>query len=152
MKQISKISNLILFVFVIIIGFQSCKKEEKTKQNANTSINSADWPKELDAVIAAPKNHKILLENDKVRVLEVTVLPGEIENIHHHKWASVMHLTQAGHFINRDKNGNIILDSRTRKEQPVLPITFYKGPQAAHYVENLSDSISMKLLRFEMKE
>ena len=79
-------------------------------------------------------------------------MPGEIENLHHHKWPSVMHLTQAGHFINRDKDGKVILDSRQRIEQPVLPVTFYKGPQAAHYIENLSDSIPMKLLRFEMKE
>ena len=63
-----------------------------------------------------------------------------------------MHLTQSSHFINRDKNGKVILDSRQRIEQPVLPVTFYKGSQAAHYTENLSDSITMKLLRFEMKE
>lgn len=152
MIQASKNFKLILLLFTIIIAIQSCKKEEKNKQKVDTSINSANWPKELDALIAAPKNHKILLENDKVRVLEVTVSPGEIEALHHHKWPSVMHLTQADHFIDRDANGNVILDSRERTEQPVLPITFYKGPQAAHYVENLSDSIPMKLLRFELKQ
>lgn len=148
----SKIFKIILIFCFTIILFQSCVKEEKTNKKDDTFINTSDWPKELDAVIAAPKNHKILLENDKVRVLEVKVLPGEIENLHHHKWPSVMHLTQAGHFINRDKNGNVIIDSRERSEQPILPVTFYKGPQAAHYIENLSDSIPMKLLRFEMKE
>lgn len=148
----SKIFKIILIFCFTIMLFRSCVKEEKTNKKDDTFINTSDWPKELDAVIAAPKYHKILLENDKVRVLEVTVLPGEIENIHHHKWPSVMHLTQAGHFINRDKNGNVIIDSRERSEQPILPVTFYKGPQAAHYIENLSDSITMKLLRFEMKE
>ena len=144
--------KLIVFIFTIIFTIQSCKKEEKVKQNLDNSINPSNWPKELDAVIAAPKNHKILVENDKVRVLEVTVLPGEIEVLHHHQWPSVMHLTQAGHFIDRDANGNVVLDSRKRSEQPVLPITFYKGPQEAHYVENLSDSIPMKLLRVELKQ
>ena len=28
--------------------------------------NPADWPKDNDAVLAAPRNHKVLLENDKV--------------------------------------------------------------------------------------
>jgi hypothetical protein len=28
--------------------------------------NPADWPKERDALIAAPRNHKVLIENDKV--------------------------------------------------------------------------------------
>ncbi|MFK8060185.1 MAG: hypothetical protein AB8B78_08860 [Polaribacter sp.] len=151
-KMLSKTFKFLTFILVVATAIQSCKKEENTKKDIDITINSADWPKELDAVIAAPKNHKIILENDKVRVLEVTVLPGEIESIHHHKWPSVMHLTQSGHFINRDKNGTVILDSRKRTEQPVLPITFYKGPQAAHYVENLSDSITMKLLRVELKK
>jgi hypothetical protein len=43
------------------------------------------FPNELDAVIAAPKNYKVLLENYKVRVLEVTIAPKEIENLHHHQ-------------------------------------------------------------------
>jgi hypothetical protein len=152
MKKLSKKFKLIFFLPLVFISIQSCKKEEKHKKDSTISINSADWPKELDAVIAAPKNHKIILENDKVRVLEVTVLPGETEVIHHHQWPSVMHLTQAEKFIDRDENGNVILDSRKRKEQPSLPLTFYKGPQAAHYVENLSDSIPMKLLRIELKQ
>ena len=33
----------------------------------------------LDAVVAAPGNHKIMLENDQVRVLQVEVAPGETE-------------------------------------------------------------------------
>jgi hypothetical protein len=37
----------------------------------------------LDAIVAAPKNYKVLYEDDHVRVLEVTVQPGEIENMHH---------------------------------------------------------------------
>jgi hypothetical protein len=44
-------------------------------------------------VIAAPKDHKILLENENVRVLEVTVLPGEIEPVHHHRWLGVKELS-----------------------------------------------------------
>ena len=126
MKQTRKSLMLFLSLCVFAIIFQACNKEKEKNKSINTSINTADWPKELDAVIAAPNNHKIILENEKVRVLEVTVLPGETEVIHHHKWPSVMHLTQAGHFINRDKKGNVILDSRKRLEQPVYPITLYK--------------------------
>jgi hypothetical protein len=43
----------------------------------------------LDAVIAAPKNHKVLFEDDHVRLLEVTVQPGETENMHVHRNPSV---------------------------------------------------------------
>src|SRR5262245_27827512 len=44
----------------------------------------------MDAVIAAPKNHKVLFEDDHVRLLEVTVQPGETENMHVHQNPSVL--------------------------------------------------------------
>ncbi|MBK8417043.1 MAG: hypothetical protein IPL22_22525 [Bacteroidetes bacterium] len=46
--------------------------------------------KTKDAVVSAPDNHKILLENDKSRVFaEVTLGPKELEPAHHHRWPSV---------------------------------------------------------------
>ncbi len=44
-----------------------------------------------DAVIAAPDNHQIVLENDRVRVLRVVVEPGATEPVHIHRWPGVMH-------------------------------------------------------------
>lgn len=56
------------------------------------SIQNSDpstWDLALDAVIAAPENHKVLFENDNLRVLEVTLHSGEEEPVHHHRWPSV---------------------------------------------------------------
>jgi hypothetical protein len=56
------------------------------------TINTSDpstWAPELDAVTAAPKNHKVLFENDRLRVLEVILEPTEEEPVHHHRWPSV---------------------------------------------------------------
>jgi len=47
-----------------------------------------------DAVAAAPKNHKVIFENDRLRVLEVTLEPEEEEPTHHHRWPSVFVLDQ----------------------------------------------------------
>src|SRR5215471_17245593 len=33
------------------------------------------WPKTMDALVAAPASHRVLLENDRVRVLEVVIEP-----------------------------------------------------------------------------
>ena len=57
-----------------------------------TTISASDtstWPPELDADTAAPKNHKVLFENDRLRVLEVILEPNEEEPVHHHRWPSV---------------------------------------------------------------
>ena len=47
------------------------------------------WDPLLDAAVAAPASHRVLFENDAVRVLEVILEPGEEEPIHHHRWPSV---------------------------------------------------------------
>ncbi|MCP4383131.1 MAG: hypothetical protein GY798_17195 [Hyphomicrobiales bacterium] len=60
-----------------------------------TTMDPASWDPELDAVVAAPANHKVLFENEKVRVLEVILEPQEEEPVHHHRWPSVFVLDEA---------------------------------------------------------
>jgi hypothetical protein len=57
----------------------------KTTNNADPST----WDPQLDAVIAAPKHHKVIFENERLRVLDVTLEPDDEEPIHHHRWPSV---------------------------------------------------------------
>ncbi len=113
--------------------------------------NPADWPKEKDAVLAAPTNHKVLLENDKVRVLDVKVAPGEAEAVHSHRWPSVLYILEAGDFVDRDGNGKVIFDTRTLPAPLTFPLTMYKAPEAPHSVENLSKTVTLHLVRVEMK-
>lgn len=47
----------------------------------------------LDAVIVAPDSHKVLFENDKIRVLEVIIESGKKEPEHIHGLSSVMIVT-----------------------------------------------------------
>lgn len=49
----------------------------------------ATWDPALDAVAAAPRHHRVIFENDRLRVLEVTLEPGDEEPVHHHRWPSV---------------------------------------------------------------
>ena len=48
------------------------------------------WPDSLDGVVAASGSHRVVLENELTRVLEVTIAPGEREPEHTHRWPSVM--------------------------------------------------------------
>ncbi|WP_425411064.1 hypothetical protein [Hyphococcus sp.] len=113
--------------------------------------NPADWPAELDAVAAAPDNHKILLENDAVRVLEVTVTPEEVEPLHSHRWPSVLYIQEAGHFTDNDADGNTIFDTRELDTPLTFPLTMWKEPEAPHSVVNLSDDVPIRLIRVEIK-
>lgn len=121
-------------------------------QATGTGSNQAwSWPDSLDAVTAAPKNHKVLLENDQVRVLDVTVPPHEKEPVHAHRWPSVLYIDKAGDFRDYDDKGNTIFDSRTVKEPIQYPLTQWMGPQSPHSVENLSDE-PIHLIRVELKK
>ena len=150
-----KLSYPFLFVVICWVAFSTTpvfgQSPEEQKIQYKTG-DPADWPKEQDAVVAAPQNHKILLENDKVRVLEVTLAPNELEPVHHHRWPSVLYIMEAGDFIDRDGEGNVIMDTRQIPEPLVFPITMYKEPEAPHSVENLSDTKPIRLIRVEMKQ
>lgn len=154
-----KTTLIILLAYLFTLSVISQEKEK----NLDKSISyiSVDphywdepdyWPANLDAVIAAPKNHKILMENDKVRVLEVTLMPGETEEVHHHQWPSVLYIQEAGDFIDYDGDGNIIMDSRQIKPALQFPMTMWKDAEAPHSVENLSKTITIRLIRVEMKQ
>jgi hypothetical protein len=42
------------------------------------------WPDSLDAVIAAPQYHRLVLENERVRVLDTQIPSGDIVPVHTH--------------------------------------------------------------------
>lgn len=60
------------------------------------SSDPSTWDPALDAVIAAPKHHKVLFENESLRVLEVTLEHEDEEPVHHHRWPSVFVFDQVG--------------------------------------------------------
>ncbi len=60
--------------------------------------DKSGFPDGFDAVQAAPHSHKVIFENDLVRVLEVTIPPpGTTEPMHHHRWP--------GFFLSWDTGG-----------------------------------------------
>lgn len=68
---------------------------------------AASWAEDREAVTAAPKNHRVIYETADLRVLEVTVLPGEREASHHHRWPSVMVVDSRPPYVNYDKDGKV---------------------------------------------
>jgi predicted metal-dependent enzyme (double-stranded beta helix superfamily) len=111
---------------------------------------TADWPPEGDGVAAAPNNHRVLLENENMRVLEVTLQPGERENVHHHQWPSVMVIDSRPNYVNYDKDGNIIRPAIEVSANPEMPIVARLPPQAAHSVLN-TGSTPFHAIRIEYK-
>lgn len=139
----------------VLLASGACRMEQPAPggggQGAAPAVADWPWPPSLDAVAAAPGNHRVLLENDRVRVLDVTIAPGETEPVHAHRWPSVRHIDQAGDFVDKDGEGRVLFDSRT---EPAIeyPITNWQGPQSPHAITNLSQTQRIHLIRIELKQ
>lgn len=68
-------------------------------------------PDDLDAVAAAPDHHKVLFEDDRVRVLETLIRPGEETAVHTHVWSGVLYVIGWSACIRTDEHGMVMMDS-----------------------------------------
>jgi hypothetical protein len=109
------------------------------------------WPDSLDAVIAAPRHHKLLFENERVRVLEVRIAPGERVPVHTHRWPASIYVARQSDFLRRDQNGSLLFDSRTVGPPPPKPVAQWTPPLPPHSVENIG-STEILLISTELKE
>jgi hypothetical protein len=109
------------------------------------------WPAELDAVAAAGQYHTLLLENDRVRVLETCIAPGQITPLHTHCWPIVLHVLSFSDFIRRDQNGQVLLDTRQLPPSRKLPGVQWSEALPPHTVENVGAG-ELRVLNFEIKD
>ena len=108
------------------------------------------WPDSLDALVAAPDYHTLLLENDRVRVIHTHIPPGALVPVHTHRWPGVAHVLSWSDFIRRDHQGKVLLDSRQGPGPPPLPATQWLDALPPHTVENVGHS-EISILIVELK-
>ena len=108
------------------------------------------WGDELDAVVAAPNSHRVVFENEQVRVLEVTLAPGVHEPEHTHRWPSVM-VTDERARIRYFAGTELIFESPDPLPDGLTPRASWLDPEGPHSVENI-DTVRLHALRFELKQ
>jgi hypothetical protein len=135
MKRIAK--------FVLLVGALSAA----FLLGQNSSNFDKWWTPENDALAAAPQNHKLLFENDEVRVLEVRVPPGVREPLHAHRYPSVLYYVSAAHM--KEYSPGLGAVDRGHKEDGTV-IFLPVGPP--HQMENMEKSKSLKAVRVELKK
>jgi len=112
---------------------------------------SGEWPEELDALTAAPANHRLLLENECVRVLETVVAPGASTPVHTHRWGSVEYVLGAASFVRRDGDGRVVFDSRAAGAALRPSEVLWSEPFPPHSVENVGDT-ELRVIMVELKD
>ena len=101
-------------------------------------MSQQKWPAELDALIAAPDHHKLMLENEQVHVLDTLIRPGDTTPVHTHENPSVFYILSRSDFVRYDGNGNVMVDTRTNDEAPLEVL--WGGSLDPHAVENVGDA------------
>ena len=104
---------------------------------------------ELDGVVAAPDNHRVLFENDEVRVVETVIRAGERTPLHTHLRPTVSYVVSGTHFLRRDETGATVFDTRADPAF-VLPRVLFSQPIQRHTLENTGED-DLVLIGTELK-
>lgn len=110
-----------------------------------------EWPKNLDALVAAPAHHEVLFENDHVRVLDSIVYSGDSTPVHTHRWPAILYILGVSDFIRFDPNGNVIFDSRDSDSTVSPGQAIWSPPLPPHFVRNVGDG-EIRVVSVEIKD
>jgi hypothetical protein len=111
--------------------------------------NGWPWPDTMDALAAAPASHRVLLENDRVRVLDVVVEPRTREPEHTHQAPSVMIVDEPAR-IRYYQGGELLFESPASPQARPGPRVSWLEPEGPHSVENI-DERRYHAIRIELK-
>jgi hypothetical protein len=103
----------------------------------------------MDALLAAPTSHRVLLENDRVRVLEVVIEPQTLEPEHTHRAASVMIVDEPAR-IRYYVGSAMQFESPEHSGAPPAVRVSWIEPEGPHSVENIDDR-RYHAIRVELK-
>ena len=111
--------------------------------------HSDNWPDELDALIAAPEYHSLLMENEQVRVLDTHIPAGKITPIHTHRWPGSLYILSWSDCVRRDAEGKVLVDSRN-SQSPAEESAVWSPQLPPHTLENVGDK-ELHLISVEIK-
>lgn len=115
-------------------------------------ISTLDRPQaQLDAVAAAPDHHRVIFENDHVRVLDTYIGPGDAVPVHTHQWPSVVYTLETSDFVRFDAASGATLDSRETAVAIPLETPLNFPPLAPHSIRNVGNT-TMRAISVEIKD
>jgi hypothetical protein len=103
----------------------------------------------MDALQAASASHRVLLDNDRVRVLEVVIEPGAREPEHTHQAPSVMIVDEPAR-IRYYQGDALVFESQAGPQSASGVRVRWMEPEGPHSVENI-DQRRYHAIRIELK-
>ena len=117
-------------------------------ENQHQTAKPATHP--LDAMVKAPDHHRILFENDKVRVLDTELPPGDQTPIHAHEWPASLYVVSWSDIVRYDPEGRVLMDSREAAFRPGPGTAIWGAPLPPHSVRNVGNA-PLRIIAVEVK-
>lgn len=115
------------------------------------AATSTETPGQYFPLKAAPENHKPLLENEYVLVLDVSIPPGVTVPAHLHPWPAVFITLEPAHLVFRNLAGAIVREvQRPDRVSDQPQVDWRKADTEPASVTNV-DTTAMRALRVELK-
>ena len=109
------------------------------------------WPDDLDGPVAAPGIHRVLFENDRVRVVETVIRSGETTPVHTHRQPTVSYVISGSALLRRDEHGAVLLDTSRQDPPFVMPPVMWSDFLPAHSLENTGPD-DIRVIGVELKD
>jgi hypothetical protein len=109
------------------------------------------WPESLDALVAAAGNHTLLFENERVRVVQTRIFPGDTTPVHTHRWPSVLFVLAWSDLVRLDERGNVLMDTREAGKALKLHSPVWQGALPPHSVKNVGGA-EFRGVQVELKD
>lgn len=93
------------------------------------------WPAELDGPIADPDHHKVLYDNERVRVVETVVKVGDTTPVHTHP-RTVTYVVSGDQFVRKDDTGAVMFDTRDAGNDFEMPSVIWSDGTPPHVIHN----------------
>jgi hypothetical protein len=109
------------------------------------------WPESLDALVAAAGSHTLLFENERVRVVQTLILPGDSTAIHTHRWPSMLFVFASSDLVRFDERGNVLMDTREAGKALKLHSPVWQEALPPHSVKNVGGA-EFRGVQVELKD
>ncbi len=99
---------------------------------------------DITTVAGGPETHKVLLDNDRVRMLDARLQPGQKVAMHSHPANTVYYLTDCKLRVTTP-------DGKDQIAEPKADTAIWRGGETKHAVENVGTA-ECHLVQTELKE
>ncbi len=97
-------------------------------------------PATLDGPIAAPDHHRVVFENDHLRVIATVIPPGDTAPLHTHATPHLTIMVSGDAYVRRGAAGEVLLEVHGGDAAPDAPRYSWSDGLPPHTLENIGSS------------